>query len=48
MPSIEVRAFRRSDPEQLTQLVNTGAAAVVPGMRVPVSTMLSSLKRQPG
>jgi hypothetical protein len=47
MPSIEVRAFRRSDPEQLTQLVNTGAA-VVPGMRVPVSTMLSSLERQPG
>ena len=48
MPSIEVRAFRRSDREQLTQLVNTHAAAVVPGMGVSVSTVLSSLERQPG
>jgi len=48
MPSIEVRAFRRSDREQLTQLVNTHAAAVVPGMGVSVSTVLSSLDRQPG
>jgi GNAT superfamily N-acetyltransferase len=48
MSSIEVRAFRRSDREQLTQLVNTHAAAVVPGMGVSVSTMLSSLERQPG
>ena len=48
MPSIEVRAFRRSDREQLTQLVNTHAAAVVPGMGVSVNTVLSSLERQPG
>ena len=48
MPSIEVRAFRRSDREQLTQLVNAHAAAVVPGMGVSVSTVLSSLERQPG
>jgi GNAT superfamily N-acetyltransferase len=48
MPSIEVRAFRRSDREQLTQLVNTHAAAVVPGMGVSVSTVLASLERQPG
>ena len=48
MPSIEVRAFRRSDREQLTHLVNTHAAAVVPGMGVSVSTVLSSLERQPG
>src|SRR5450755_847869 len=48
MPSAEVRAFRRSDREQLTQLVNAHAAAVVPGMGVSVSTVLSSLERQPG
>jgi hypothetical protein len=48
MSPIEVRAFRRNDREQLTQLVNTHAAAVVPGMRVSVSTVLSSLERQPG
>ncbi|HEV8276616.1 MAG TPA: hypothetical protein VGQ26_13110 [Streptosporangiaceae bacterium] len=48
MSSIEVRTFRRSDREQLTQLVNTHAAAVVPGMGVSVSTLLSSLERQPG
>jgi GNAT superfamily N-acetyltransferase len=47
MPSTEVRAFRRSDREQLTQLVNTHAAAVVPGLGVSVSTVLSSLERQP-
>jgi GNAT superfamily N-acetyltransferase len=48
MSFIEVRAFRRSDREQLTQLVNTHAAAVVPGMGVSVSALLSSLERQPG
>jgi GNAT superfamily N-acetyltransferase len=48
MSSIEVRSFRRSDREQLTQLVNSHAAAVVPGMSVSVSTVLSALERQPG
>jgi GNAT superfamily N-acetyltransferase len=48
MSSVEVRAFRRSDREQLTQLVNAHAAAVVPGMGVSVSAVLSSLERQPG
>jgi hypothetical protein len=48
MSSIEVRRFRRSDREQLTQLVNTHAAAVVPGMSVSVSTVLSALERHPG
>jgi GNAT superfamily N-acetyltransferase len=48
MPSIEVRAFRRSDRDQLTGLVNAHAAAVVPGLAVSVSTMLSHLERQPG
>jgi GNAT superfamily N-acetyltransferase len=48
MPVIEVRQFRRSDRDQLSQLVNTHAQAVVPGMSASVSTVLSSLERQPG
>jgi GNAT superfamily N-acetyltransferase len=48
LPSIEVRPFRRSDRDQLTQLVNTHAAAVVPGMGTSVSAVLSALERQPG
>jgi len=48
MPTIEVRPFRRSDRDQLTQLVNSHAESVVPGMGVSVSTVLSSLERQPG
>jgi GNAT superfamily N-acetyltransferase len=48
MSSIEVRPFRRSDRDQLTQLVNTHAEVVVPGMGTSVSAVLSSLERQPG
>jgi GNAT superfamily N-acetyltransferase len=48
MSSIEVRPFRRSDRDQLTQLVNAHAEAVVPGMRVSVSTLLTALERRPG
>jgi GNAT superfamily N-acetyltransferase len=48
MPSIEVRPFRRSDRDQLTDLVNSHAAAVVPGMGVSVAALLSHLERQPG
>jgi GNAT superfamily N-acetyltransferase len=48
MTSVQVRPFRRSDRDQLTMLVNSHAAAVVPGMAVSVNTVLSSLERQPG
>jgi GNAT superfamily N-acetyltransferase len=48
MSSVEVRPFRRSDRDQLTQLVNAHAAAVVPGVSASVSTVLGSLERQPG
>ncbi len=48
MPSIQVRPFRRRDREQLTDLVNAHAAAVVPGPGVSVSALLSHLERQPG
>lgn len=48
MASIQVRPFHRRDRDQLTVLVNAHAAAVVPGVGVSVSTMLSELERQPG
>jgi GNAT superfamily N-acetyltransferase len=48
MSPIEVRPFRRGDRDQLTALVNTHAAAVVPGLGISVSSMLSELERQPG
>jgi GNAT superfamily N-acetyltransferase len=48
MSAIEVRPFRRSDRDQLTQLVNAHAAAVIPGMGASVSTVMSALERQPG
>ncbi|MEU0005848.1 N-acetyltransferase [Streptomyces sp. NPDC006314] len=43
----EVRPFRRDDRDQLTDLVNTHVAAVVPGVSVSVNTVLSALERQP-
>src|SRR5271166_1249454 len=48
MPSMQVRPFRRSDRDQLTQLVNAHAQAVVPGISVSVNAVLSQLERQPG
>lgn len=48
MESVRVRSFHRRDRQQLTDLVNAHAAAVVPGMSVSVSTVLSELERQPG
>jgi GNAT superfamily N-acetyltransferase len=48
MPSPNVRSFRRSDRDQLTDLVNEHAWAVIPGMGTSVAALLSSLERQPG
>lgn len=48
MSAIEVRPFRRADREQLTDLVNAHAAAVVPGVSVSVAALLSHLEREPG
>ena len=48
MSSAEVRPFRRSDREQVTALINAHAGAVVPGMSVSASTVLSALEREPG
>ncbi len=48
MPSFQVRSFHRSDRDQLTDLVNAHACAVIPGMATSVAALLSSLERQPG
>ena len=48
MSAIQVRPFRCSDRDQLTELVNAHAAAVVPGLGVSVSALLSDLERRPG
>src|SRR5689334_2154723 len=48
MSSVRVRPFRRSDRDQLTQLVNAHAEAVVPGMSASVHAVLSSLERRAG
>ena len=48
MSAIEVRPFRRSDRDQLTDLVNAHAAAVIPGLGTSVSAALSALEREPG
>lgn len=42
-----VRLFRRDDRDQLTDLVNAHLSAAIPGARVSVNTVLSSLERQP-
>jgi len=47
MSSVQVRPFRRDDRDQLTQLVNAHAEAVVPGMSASVNAVLGSLGRQP-
>jgi hypothetical protein len=47
MPAPQVRPFRRADRDQLTDLVNTHVAAVVPGVSVSVNTVLSDLERRP-
>lgn len=48
MNAIHVRPFHRRDRQQLAELVNAHAAAVVPGLGVSVAAMLSDLERQPG
>jgi hypothetical protein len=47
MPAPQVRPFRRADRDQLTDLINTHVAAVVPGVSVSVNTVLSDLERRP-
>ena len=45
--TVEVRQFRRDDREQLASLVNAHVGAVVPGMSVSVSRLLTHLEREP-
>ena len=48
MSTAVIREFRRSDRDQVTALVNAHAQAVVPGVSVPVNTVLGQLEREPG
>lgn len=47
MSSAAIRTFHRSDREQLAELVNAHVAAVIPGVSVSVSTVMSQLEREP-
>ena len=48
MSGVEVRPFRRSDRQQVTDLVNAHVQAVVPGVSVSVNAVLSQLEREAG
>ncbi|HEY0814148.1 MAG TPA: GNAT family N-acetyltransferase [Pseudonocardia sp.] len=48
MPAIEIRPFRRSDRDQLTDLVNAHVEAVLPGVTVSPNAVLGQLEREPG
>ena len=45
---MQVRPFQRNDREQLTALVNTHIAAILPGVSIPVNALMSQLEREPG
>jgi GNAT superfamily N-acetyltransferase len=47
VPPIEIRPFRRSDRDQLTDLVNAHVEAVLPGVSVSPNAVLSQLEREP-
>jgi len=48
VPAVQIRPFHRSDRDQLADLVNAHAGAVVPGMGTSVAALLASLDRDPG
>ncbi len=48
MPPIEIRPFRRSDRDRLTDPVNAHVEAVLPGVTVPPNAVLSQLEHEPG
>jgi GNAT superfamily N-acetyltransferase len=47
VPPSEIRPFRRSDRDQLTDLVNAHIEAVLPGVSVSPNAVLSQLEREP-
>jgi ribosomal protein S18 acetylase RimI-like enzyme len=47
VPAVEIRPFRRSDRDQLTDLVNAHIEAVLPGVSVSPNAVLSQLEREP-
>lgn len=48
MATATVRPFRRSDRDQLTDLVNAHAQAVLPGVSISVNAVVNQLEREPG
>jgi hypothetical protein len=48
MSTCQVRRFTRADRDQVTSLVNAHIGAVVPGVAVSVSGLMSQLEREPG
>jgi GNAT superfamily N-acetyltransferase len=47
VPPTEIRPFRRSDRDQLTDLVNAHVEAVLPGVSVSPNAVLGQLEREP-
>jgi GNAT superfamily N-acetyltransferase len=47
MTAFEIRTFRRADRDQVTRLVSTHAAAVLPGAGVSANAVLSQFEREP-
>lgn len=47
MSAISVRPFRRSDRDQLTDLINSHAHAVLPGVSITINTVLNQLEHEP-
>ena len=47
MSTYQVRRFTRADRDQVTSLVNSHIAAVMPGVSVSVSGLMSQLEREP-
>jgi len=48
MSTCQVRRFTRADRDQVTALANAHIGAVVPGVAVSVSGLMSQLEREPG
>ncbi|WP_297108754.1 GNAT family N-acetyltransferase [Tessaracoccus sp.] len=46
--SVQIRPFRRTDRDQLTELANAHVSAVVPGVTISTNRLLGQLEREPG
>lgn len=48
MTDFIVRSFRKGDRDHVARLVNAHCAAVMPGVAIPVNSVLSQFEREPG